>query len=437
MPSEQARLAIAAEAQRTGIGTPAVNFHLRDWGISRQRYWGTPIPIVYCDRCDPEHKGLPVPDEQLPVVLPDIDVREVLTGKGEPPLAKVASWVNTTCPKCHGPARREAETMDTFVDSAWYWARYLTPHDNHAPFARADADRWLPVDVYVGGPEHAVLHLLYFRFWTKVMAELGLCTATEPTQKLVTQGIVKGRDGLKMSKSLGNVVSPRDIIGRFGADTARLFILFAAPAEKDMDWSDEQVEGQFRFLGRLWRLFHSALQKVGDVAAGGHATGSALALRQRTHRTIARVTQQLERLQFNTAISSLMELSNAATDFSPQEDEGGRGALRECLEVLAQLLSPFAPHLAEELWAELQGQGELSLMPWPHADPALVAEDRYHIAVQVNGKLRGEVSVPASAAEEEIREAAAADPKVAGWITGKTIKKVVVIPKRLVNFVVS
>jgi leucyl-tRNA synthetase len=204
-----------------------------------------------------------------------------------------------------------------------------------------------------------------------------------------------------------------------------------------MDWSDEQVEGQFRFLGRLWRLFHSALQKIGDAAAGGHATGSALALRQRTHRTIARVTQQLERLQFNTAISSLMELSNAAADFSPLEDEGGRGALRECLEVLAQLLSPFAPHLAEELWAELQGQGELSLMPWPHADPALVAEDRYHIAVQVNGKLRGEVSVPASAAEEEIREAAAADPKVASWITGKTLKKVVVIPKRLVNFVVS
>ncbi len=451
MPSEQARLAIAAEAQRRGIGTPAVNFHLRDWGISRQRYWGTPIPIVYCDRCDPEHKGLPVPDKDLPVVLPDIDVREVLTGKGEPPLAKIAAWVNTSCPKCGGPARREAETMDTFVDSAWYWARYLSPRDEHAPFARADADRWLPVDVYVGGPEHAVLHLLYFRFWTKVMKELGLCDVDEPALRLVTQGIVKGRDGEKMSKSKGNVVSPRDIIGRYGADTARLFILFAAPAEKDMDWSDEQVEGQYRFLGRLWRLFHAALPKIADPSAPQHATGAALELRRRTHRTVVRVTQQIERLQFNTAISSLMELSNAAQEFSAAVggaagegsrtgesvlDGGGKPALRECLEVLAQLLLPFAPHLAEELWRELGKTEELSLLAWPHADPALVAEDNYQIAVQVNGKLRGEVQVSASAVEDEIRAAAAADSRVAGWLAGKTIKKVVVIPKRLVNFVV-
>jgi leucyl-tRNA synthetase len=448
MPSEQARLAIAAEAQRRGIGTPAVNFHLRDWGISRQRYWGTPIPIVYCERCDPEHHGIPVPDKDLPVVLPDIDVREVLTGKGEPPLAKIASWVNTTCPKCGGPARREAETMDTFVDSTWYWARYLSPHDEHAPFARQDADRWMPVDVYVGGPEHAVLHLLYFRFWTKVMKELGLCDVDEPAKRLVTQGIVKGRDGEKMSKSKGNVVSPRDIIGRFGADTARLFILFAAPAEKDMDWSDEQVEGQYRFLGRLWRLFLHALPKLDLASEPGvpaHATGAALELRRRTHRTVARVTQQLERLQFNTAISSLMELSNAAQDFLAAAgglpdaalDAGQQAALKECLEVLAQLLAPFAPHLAEELWHELRRTEELSLLAWPHADPALVAEDSYQIAIQVNGKLRGEVQVSASAAEDDIREAAARDPRVAGWLAGKTIKKVVVIPKRLVNFVVG
>ena len=450
MPSEQARLAIATEAQRRGIGTPAVNFHLRDWGISRQRYWGTPIPIVYCDRCDPEHKGIGVPDSDLPVVLPDIDVGEVLTGKGEPPLAKVSAWVNTRCPVCGGPARREAETMDTFVDSSWYWARYLSPHDEQAPFARADADRFLPVDVYVGGPEHAVLHLLYFRFWTKVMKELGLCAVDEPAQRLVTQGIVKGRDGEKMSKSKGNVVSPRDIIGRYGADTARLFILFAAPAEKDMDWSDEQVEGQYRFLGRLWRLFHGALAKI--ASAGGAdqdphpATGAALELRRRTHRTVARVTQQLERLQFNTAISSLMELSNAAQDFSGASggaagggvaDASGKAALRECLEVLAQLLLPFAPHLAEELWRELGRKEELSLLAWPQPDPALVAEDAYQIAVQVNGKLRGEVQVSASAGEDEIRAAAASDPRVAGWLAGKTLKKVVVIPKRLVNFVVA
>jgi len=428
MPSEQARLAIAAEAQRRGIGKPAVNYHLRDWGVSRQRYWGTPIPIVYCEKCDPEHQGIPVPYEDLPVVLPDIDVKEVLTGKDEPPLAKVSSWVNTTCPRCGGPARREAETMDTFVDSSWYWTRYLDPHNAKAPFWRAAADRWLPVDIYVGGPEHAVLHLLYFRFWTKVMQELGLTAIDEPAQKLVTQGIVKGRDGEKMSKSKDNVVSPREIISEYGADTARLFILFAAPAEKDMDWSDEQVQGQHRFLGRVWRLVHSSLPRVAGVKAGGPPDD----LRRRTHKTILRVTQQLERLQFNTAISSLMELSNAAADW-----QGEPGSLRESLEVLVQLLSPFAPHIAEELWRELGRAEELALLEWPAAEPALVVDDAYSIAVQVNGKLRGEVQVAASAPETEIRETAARDPKVAGWLQGKTIKKVVVIPKRLVNFVVA
>jgi len=428
MPSEQARLAIAAEAQRRGIGKPAVNYHLRDWGVSRQRYWGTPIPIVYCPKDDPEGKGIPVPDSDLPVKLPDIDVKEVLTGMGEPPLAKVASWVNTECPICGGPARREAETMDTFVDSAWYWARYLDPHNDREPFSRAQADRWLPIDVYVGGPEHAVLHLLYFRFWTKVMQELGLCAIDEPAQKLVTQGIVKGRDGEKMSKSKGNVVSPREIIDEFGADTARLFILFAAPAEKDMDWSDEQVQGQHRFLGRVWRLVQGNLQTIEGVKAGGPPDD----LRRRTHKTILRVTQQLERLQFNTAISSLMELSNAATDWS-----GAPGSLREALEVLVQLLAPFAPHTAEELWRGLGHTAELSRLQWPDADPALVVDDAYQIAVQVNGKLRGEVQVAASANDAEIRDMASRDPKVAGWLQGKTVKKVVVVPKRLVNFVVA
>jgi len=428
MPSEQARLAIAAEAQRRGIGRPAVNYHLRDWGVSRQRYWGTPIPIIYCDRCDPDHRGIPVPDRDLPVVLPDIDVKEVLTGKGEPPLAKVASWVNIKCPNCGGPARREAETMDTFVDSSWYFARYLDPHNDREPFSRAQADRFLPIDVYVGGPEHAVLHLLYFRFWTMMMEELGLCGISEPAQKLVTQGIVKGRDGEKMSKSKGNVVPPREIIERYGADTARLFILFAAPAEKDMDWSDEQVEGQHRFLGRVFRLVQGALPKVRDARAGGPPDE----LRRRTHKTILRVTQQLERLQFNTAISSLMELSNAAADY-----QGDPGVLRECLEILVQLLSPMAPHIAEELWEALGGKGEFSLLQWPQADPALVVDDAYSIAVQVNGKLRGEVQVAATAGEAEIREIAAQDPKVAGWLHGKTVKKVVVVPRRLVNFVIA
>ncbi|HEY6912563.1 MAG TPA: leucine--tRNA ligase [Myxococcales bacterium] len=431
MPSEQARLAIAAEAQRRGIGKPAVNYHLRDWGVSRQRYWGTPIPIVYCPKDDPEGKGIPVPDDQLPVTLPDIDVKEVLTGMGEPPLAKVTSWVNTRCPKCGGPARREAETMDTFVDSTWYWARYLDPRNDEEPFSREKADRWMPIDVYVGGPEHAVLHLLYFRFWTKVMQELGLCGVDEPAQKLVTQGIVKGRDGEKMSKSKGNVVSPREIISEYGADTARLFILFAAPAEKDMDWSDEQVQGQHRFLGRVWRLVQSSLQKIASADAAG-ANGAPDDLRRRTHKTILKVTQQLERLQFNTAISSLMELSNAAADWT-----GDAGSLRECLEVLVQLLAPFAPHFASELWREMGRTEELAVLHWPEAAPALVVDDAYQIAVQVNGKLRGEVQVAATANEGDIRETAARDPKISGWLQGKTIKKVVVIPKRLVNFVVA
>ncbi|HEY2028754.1 MAG TPA: leucine--tRNA ligase [Myxococcales bacterium] len=416
MPSQQARLAIAAEAQRRKIGQPAVNFHLRDWGVSRQRYWGTPIPIVYCEHCDPEGKGIPVPDNQLPVLLPDIDVKEVLTGKGEPPLAKVSSWVNIACPKCGGPARREAETMDTFVDSTWYWARYIDPKNDKAPFSRAQADKWLPIDVYVGGPEHAVLHLLYFRFWTMVMHELGLCAMTEPAQKLVTQGIVKGRDGEKMSKSKGNVVSPREIIRDFGADTARMFMLFAAPAEKDMDWSDEQVQGQHRFLGRVWRLVHASLPKLAGDGAG-KAEAGADDLRRRTHKTILRVTQQLERLQFNTAISSLMELSNACADW-----QGASASLREAIEALVQLLSPFAPHVAEELWRELGHDDDLVTHAWPQADPQLVVDDAYQIAVQVNGKLRGEVQVLASAGESEIRETAARDPKVAGWLTGKTVK---------------
>jgi leucyl-tRNA synthetase len=444
MPSEQARLAIAAEAQRRGIGNPTVNYHLRDWGISRQRYWGTPIPIVYCEKCDPEHKGLPVPDEQLPVLLPDIDVKEVLTGKGEPPLAKVHSWVNTSCPRCGGPARREAETMDTFVDSTWYWARYLSPREETAPFSRADADRWMPIDVYVGGPEHAVMHLLYFRFWTMVMQELGLCAVSEPARKLVTQGIVKGADGEKMSKSKGNVVSPREIINRHGADTARLFILFAAPPEKDIDWSDEQVQGQRRFLDRVYRLFHAGLPQLGGHGSIGEAAGPALELRRKAHRTVAKVTQQLERLQFNTAISSLMELSNAAQEFKPQSPSD-KAALLECLSFLAQLLSPFAPHLCEELWGELKALGllsasaddELGLSAWPVADAALVAEDVVVIAIQVNGKLRGEVQVAVAASEDEVKAAASSDPRVKAYLDGKALKKVVVIPKRLVNFVVA
>jgi leucyl-tRNA synthetase len=426
---------MAEHASKGGFGQATVRWHLRDWGFSRQRYWGTPIPIVYCDA----HGALPVPESQLPVVLPQ---QAIITGTGEPPLAKVPEWVNTTCPRCGGPARRETETMDTFVDSSWYYARYLSPHDDRQPFDREAARRWLPVDVYVGGPEHAVMHLLYFRFWHRVMHELGLVREDEPCTRLVTQGIVNGPDGRKMSKRWGNVVTPRPMVERFGADTVRLFMLFAAPPEKDIDWSDEQVEGLLRFLSRAWRIFH-ARQDCFGAAEGqlARASGEFLELRRRTHRTVKRVTEGLEgELKYNTAIAALMELVNALYALEPKADPD-RAAVREALLALATLLAPFAPHAAEELWHEVQGPAVrerlLAREPWPSFDPALVAADTVTIAVQVNGKLRGEVQAPAGAGEAEVRALAEAEERVRAHLQGRTVRKVVFVPKRLLNFVVG
>lgn len=445
MTSADARRAMADEARQRGFGRPTVTFHLRDWGFSRQRYWGTPIPIVYCERCDPERHGIPVPDDQLPVLLPsekEMDVRQVLTGTGEPPLAKVPSFVNATCPRCGGPARRETETMDTFVDSCWYFARYLSPHDDRAPVQRAEADRWLPVDVYVGGPEHAVLHLLYFRFWTKVMNELGLCAVREPVDRLVTQGIVNGPDGRKMSKRFGNVVSPREIVGRHGADVTRLFILFAGPPQDDMRWSDDQVEGMSRFVNRVWRLFQRVLPLIDGVpasAAAEAAPGSAAqAIRKKTHKTLRKYANDFENLQFNTCVAALMELSNVLQDAKVDPaDRGMLGALREALEAFSVLLSPLAPHLASELWQRLGRKEELTFVPWPVFDPELVVDDVVTYAVQVNGKLRGEVQVPAGAPQHEVEAAAKTVEKVQPHLEGKTIRKAIVVPGRLVNFVVG
>ena len=435
LPSAEARRRMSALAKEKGFGDATVRWHLRDWGFSRQRYWGTPIPIVYCDA----HGALPVPESQLPVVLPQ---QAIITGTGEPPLAKVPEWVNTTCPRCGGPARRETETMDTFVDSSWYYARYLSPHDDRQPFDREAARRWLPVDVYVGGPEHAVMHLLYFRFWHRVMHELGLVREDEPCTRLVTQGIVNGPDGRKMSKRWGNVVTPRPMVERFGADTVRLFMLFAAPPEKDIDWSDEQVEGLHRFLSRAWRIFH-ARQDCFGAAEGqlARASGEFLELRRRTHRTVKRVTEGLEgELKYNTAIAALMELVNALYALEPKADPD-RAAVREALLALATLLAPFAPHAAEELWHEVQGPAVrerlLAREPWPSFDPALVAADTVTIAVQVNGKLRGEVQAPAGAGEAEVRALAEAEERVRAHLQGRTVRKVVFVPKRLVNFVVG
>jgi leucyl-tRNA synthetase len=435
LPSAAARERMGDEARGKGFGQPTVRWHLRDWGFSRQRYWGTPIPIVHC----PEHGPVPVPEDQLPVRLP---AEAIITGTGEPPLAKVPSFVNTTCPRCGKPARREVDTMDTFVDSAWYYARYLSPKDETRPFDPEAARTWLPVDVYVGGPEHAVMHLLYFRFWHRVMKQLGLVHEDEPVRRLVTQGIVNGPDGRKMSKRWGNVVAPGPMVARFGADTLRLFILFAAPPEKDIDWSDEQVDGLFRFIARIWRLFHARQDAfAAPEAALAGASGEALELRRRTHRTIKRVTDGFEAdLKFNTGIAALMELVNALYALEPRTD-AERAAVREALDALATLLAPFAPHVAEELWHELHGPARraelLAERPWPSYDPALVASDVVTIAVQVNGKLRGEVQAPAGAGEAEVRALAEAEERVRPHLAGKTVKKVVFVPKRLVNFVVA
>jgi leucyl-tRNA synthetase len=434
--SGDARAMMAKQLVMQGMGEAKVTYRQKDWGFSRQRYWGTPIPIVYCEKCDPERKGQPVPLDQLPVRLPEIDTQAVLTGKGEPPLAKVPSWVNTTCPKCGGPARRETETMDTFVDSCWYYARYLSPKFDAAPFDAKEAQRFLPVDVYVGGPEHAVMHLLYFRFWTRVMKLLGLSPVDEPVTRLVTQGIVNGPDGRKMSKRWGNVVAPASIVSKYGADTARAYVLFAGPPERDFDWSDEQVEGAFRFLKRVWTL---AVQHQGTAGATheGAFEGKALEIRRAAHKCLKRVGEAIERLSFNTAIAGIMEYVNALYALGTPETGAEKAAMAEAIRMLTVVLTPFAPHLADEIAESYGGKAFTVTQGWPEFDPALVVDDVIPYAVQVNGKLRAEIRVAADATEADVRAAAEADDKVKAAMAGKTLRKFVFVPKRLVNFVVG
>ncbi|HVG57694.1 MAG TPA: leucine--tRNA ligase [Hyalangium sp.] len=436
LASEEARRKMAAKVEAEGRGKATVTYRQKDWGFSRQRYWGTPIPIVYCEKCDPERRGIPVPVDQLPVRLPEIDTQAVLTGKGEPPLAKVASWVNTTCPKCGGPARRETETMDTFVDSCWYFARYLSPKYDAAPFDPVEAKRWLPVDVYVGGPEHAVMHLLYFRFWTRVMKELGLSPVDEPVTRLITQGIVNGSDGRKMSKRWGNSVVPASIVKKYGADTARTYVLFAGPPERDFDWSDAQVEGAFRFLKRVWTLAATHEGVAGSKHTGAFE-GKALEIRRAAHKCLKRVGEAIERLSFNTAIAGIMEYINALYAEGTPETPAEKAAMAEAIQILAVVLTPFAPHIADEL-SEAYGSKAFTVnQEWPAFDPALVVDDEIPYAVQVNGKLRAEIKVPADAAEADVRAVAEADERVKAAVAGKTVRKFVFVPKRLVNFVVG
>jgi leucyl-tRNA synthetase len=423
----QSRIADAVEQRR--LGRRVVNYRLRDWGISRQRYWGTPIPIVYCERCG----VVAVPDAQLPVTLPH-DVP--FTGRGGSPLNESRAFVETTCPKCGAPARRETDTMDTFVDSSWYFLRYTgeSPGANQ-PLDPAEAGRWMPVDQYVGGIEHAVLHLLYARFFTKVIRDLGLVRIDEPFIGLLTQGmVIKG--GSKMSKSKGNVVDPDQLIATFGADTARLFMLFAAPPEKDLEWSDEGVEGAHRFLGRVWRLVATWVASTSGAQPATDPDEAVARVHRARHRTIHRVTEDIEdHYHFNTAIAALMEYVNALSEFRPGGSPALRNAMIEALRTLAVLLNPFAPHLAEQLWAELGGHPSVSQQPWPTPDPAWLADSHVTVPVQINGKLRGTIVVEAAATEEVVIAAALSDPKIAAWVGAQSPTKIVYVPGRLVNLV--
>ncbi len=411
-----------------GQGRFSINFRLRDWLISRQRYWGNPIPAVHCPSC-----GLvPVPEEQLPVVLP----MEVDITKGET-LADHPEFYETTCPKCGGAAKRETDTMDTFTCSSWYYFRYCDARNSAEAFGRDKADYWMPVDQYIGGIEHAILHLLYSRFFTKVFADMGLTSAREPFTNLLTQGMVK-KDGETMSKSKGNVVAPEDMVARYGADALRAFILFMAPPDKDLDWNQDGLEGMFRFLTRLWRYVEGAAG-AGSAAAPAEDPAAKALLRER-HRVVGKVTADIEAFGFNTALSAMMELLNAAGDYRKTVPADARDVAleREVAETLVLLIAPFAPHMAEELWREvLGGEGSVHRQSWPAHDPALAAADEVEIVVQVNGKVRAKLTMPATADDATVREAALALPKVIEHLEGLTVRKVVVVPGKLVSVVAT
>jgi leucyl-tRNA synthetase len=423
---------MAAFAKRKGFGRAETIYRLRDWGISRQRYWGTPIPVVYCSK-----DGLvPVPDKDLPVLLPP---NPKLTGEGESPLASTPGFVNTACPKCGGPARRETDTMDTFVDSSWYFYRYCDPHNDKAPYDSAKIAYWFPIDQYIGGITHAILHLLYSRFWCKVMRDLGLITHNEPIARLFTQGMVQ-KGGVAMSKSRGNVVGAEEMAQKFGADTGRLYTLFAAPPEKDLEWSEESIEGSWRFLNRVYRLVERHADAVRGVKSGnGNAASSKeKILLRKAHQTLRRVTNDFEtRWHFNSAIALIMELTNEIYLQEPLEKDVRPETRKEVLELLTLMLAPMTPHLAEELWEMMGHTGGLWTAAWPAFDEALTREDEVEIPVQVNGRLRGKVKVAVGTGEEEVVKLAQADAVIAPHLAGKRIVKRIFVPGRLLNLVVA
>jgi len=413
--------------EEKGVGEYAVNYRLRDWLISRQRYWGTPIPIMYCEECG----IVPVPEEDLPVLLPD-EVDFTPTGTGESPLATVPEFVNTTCPKCGGPARRETDTMDTFVDSSWYYLRYCDPRNTEEPFDPEKAAYWMPVDQYTGGIEHAILHLLYSRFFTKFLRDMGLTEVDEPFSALFTQGMVL-KGGVAMSKSLGNIVSVDEITATYGADTARTFTLFVAPPEVDVEWSEEGVEGAHRFLNRVWRLVNEVAEKGEELRR--ESAEARRELLRIAHKTIKRVTDDIERFHFNTAVSALMELTNAL--IAHKDAYGVTPAMREGAKTLLLLLAPIAPHIAEELWARMGEPYSIHQQPWPEWSEELIKEEFFTLVVQVDGKLRDRLEVPVTITEEEAKELALSSRRVQRHIAGKEVVRIIYVPGRLVNVVTS
>ena len=427
---------MAADAEARGFGKKETVFRLRDWGISRQRYWGTPIPIIYC----PQDGMVPVPDKDLPVLLPP---NPKLTGEGESPLATDPDFVNVKCPQCGGPARRETDTMDTFVDSSWYFYRYCDPQNDKAPFDSAKVGYWFPIDQYIGGITHAILHLLYSRFWCKFMRDLGLIQHSEPAARLFTQGMVL-KGGEAMSKSKGNVVGAIDMAEKYGADTGRLYTLFAAPPEKDLEWSEESIEGAWRFLNRVYRLVEkhneavSAVQSVAGQTSNAATTDKEKALLRKAHQTLRRVTQDFEtRWHFNSAIAQVMELTNAIYAAEPLHDGVRPEVQKEVLELVTLMLAPMTPHLSEELWEMLGHKNGLWTVSWPAFNPELAKEEEVEIVVQVSGRVRGKVRVPAGAAQQDVLQLAQSEAGVTAHLDGKKIVKVIYVPDKLLNIVAA
>jgi leucyl-tRNA synthetase len=429
LPNKEGLVRMANHLEERGKGKRKINYRLRDWLISRQRYWGAPIPIIYCEKCG----TVPVPDKDLPVYLPlDVEFRPT----GESPLNHIPEFLHTTCPECGGPATRETDTMDTFVCSSWYFLRYTDPKNTEEAFGKEKVDYWMNVDQYIGGVEHAILHLLYARFFTKALSNFGLVSAREPFKNLLTQGMVL-KDGSKMSKSKGNVVSPEEIIKKFGADTARLFILFAAPPERDLEWSDQGVEGSYRFLNRVWRLVYHYQKELQEIKPQDILPPEDKDLRRLVHGTIKKVTEDIEqRFNFNTAISAIMELVNGLYQYKERPNQN-LSLVKEAIDALLLLLAPFAPHITEELWEAVGHKDSVHKQSWPvYSEEALIA-DEVEVVLQINGKVRDRLVVPAQLDRAELEKAVLAMDKAKAAIEGKEIVKIITVPGKLVNIVVK